>query len=145
MSCHHIGLGMNSVVRKIITLMDAEEISKETAKKLIKACANGVHWCDGNEYEAVAYISRCLCGNCLEKLPEGEKLYELPDPFDDSLWDKIDKEIVHSRLCEKCFDEFIGKFYGHYDSEEAGKKKTEAVRCSTGDYSKTNNGFRWVD
>ena len=43
MSCHRIGLGMNSVVEKSIEMFE-------------------------NEDEAIACIIDCYCGNCLRKL-----------------------------------------------------------------------------
>ena len=48
MSCHRIGLGMNSVVEKSIEMFENEEISLNACKKIIVACRNGVYWCDGN-------------------------------------------------------------------------------------------------
>ena len=38
MSCHDIGRGLNSVVRKTIKLMDQGEISKNAAKEIINTC-----------------------------------------------------------------------------------------------------------
>ena len=78
MSCHDIGRGMNSVVRVVIGLYDNEEISSDAAIRIIRACARGVNWCDGNSYEAVDYIRRCRCGKCLRMIPKGEKLYLNP-------------------------------------------------------------------
>mgnify|MGYP006932583004 CR=1 FL=1 len=68
MSCHRIGLGMNSVVEKSIEMFENEEIGLNACKKIIVACRNGVYWCDGNEDEAIACIIDCYCGNCLRKL-----------------------------------------------------------------------------
>lgn len=65
MSCHRIGLGMNSVVEKSIEMFENEEIGLNACKKIIVACRNGVYWCDGNEDEAIACIIDCYCGNCL--------------------------------------------------------------------------------
>ena len=42
MSCHRIGLGMNSVVEKSIEMFENEEISLNACKKIIVACRNGV-------------------------------------------------------------------------------------------------------
>ena len=54
MSCHRIGLGMNSVVEKSIEMFENEEIGLNACKKIIVACRNGIYWCDGNEDEAIA-------------------------------------------------------------------------------------------
>ncbi|MBO5731252.1 MAG: hypothetical protein J6R67_08645 [Treponema sp.] len=67
MSCHDIGRGMDSVTQVVIRMYDAGEINSKTALKLFTALKKGVHWCDGNEYEAVLSIFNCRCGNCLKK------------------------------------------------------------------------------
>ena len=59
MSCHDIGRGMNEVVKTTIELYDAKAIDINATKKIIASCAAAVNWCDGNEYEATAYIRRC--------------------------------------------------------------------------------------
>ena len=48
MSCHRIGLGMNSVVEKSIEMFENEEIGLNACKKIIVTCRNGIYWCDGN-------------------------------------------------------------------------------------------------
>ncbi|RGF58638.1 hypothetical protein [Faecalibacillus intestinalis] len=49
MSCHRIGLGMNSVVEKSIEMFE-------------------------NEDEAIACIIDCYCGNCLRKLHQEHRI-----------------------------------------------------------------------
>ena len=49
MSCHRIGLGMNSVVEKSIEMFE-------------------------NEDEAIACIIDCYCGNCLGKLHQEHRI-----------------------------------------------------------------------
>ena len=77
MSCHDIGRGMNTVVRTTITLFDEGKITLESARAIIVSCRKGVHWCDGNEGEAISYISECICGKCMKKAEKGEKLFHL--------------------------------------------------------------------
>ena len=112
MSCHDIGRGMNEVVKTTIELYDAKAIDINATKKIIASCAAAVNWCDGNEYEATAYIRRCRCGKCLRMVPKGEKLYSVwnvsnnvPDCYN------IDKkaDIATDGLCSECFDEVISK------------------------------------
>ena len=57
MSCHDIGRGMNFVAVLIKEMYDTGEISRETAVKIFRRLQRGVHWCDGNEYEAIECIS----------------------------------------------------------------------------------------
>lgn len=145
MSCYDIGRGMNSIVKEIVTLLDKEEISKESAKTLIKACIRGVHWCDGNSYEAVDYIIDCMCGRCLKKVAEGEKLYELPCPYDD-LGNKIG--LLYNRLCSECFDDVVANNIKLNKAvSEAGNEinKEETAFRSSGKYAKSNNGCKWPD
>lgn len=68
-SCHDIGRGMNEVVKTTIELHDAKDIDINAAKKIIASCAIAINWCDGNEYEATAYIRRYRCGKCLKMIP----------------------------------------------------------------------------
>ena len=149
MSCHEIGRGMNSVVRTVMTLKDDGKITVDVAKIIIKSCLYGVNWCDGNSYEARDYIARCTCGRCLKLVPKGEGLYSVTDTSlpEDEMWSLLD-DFVNSRLCEKCFDEIIGAYY---KDEKAGEREREYIKSycneeyykSTGEYSDTNNGYRW--
>lgn len=108
MSCHDIGHGLNSVAELICEMFDAGEISKETAVKIFRRLQRGVHWCNGNEYEAIECISD-RCGICLEKLKKGEILY--PPYFQVK---KEHPEAATDYLCEEC----MLKLYG-----EEGKAK----------------------
>ena len=79
MSCHRIGLGMNSVV------------------EIIVACRNGVYWCDGNEDEAIACIIDCYCGNCLRKLHQEHRIRVDRNRYD----------VVTHYLCEDCYQHLV--------------------------------------
>ena len=71
MSCHDIGLGMDSVVEVIVRLYDQSRVSRDAAVELIHAARKGVNWCDGNEYEAIASIEMSRCGRCLKTMQDG--------------------------------------------------------------------------
>lgn len=115
MSCHDIGRGMNSVVQVVLEMMDDGEIDKLSAKKIIHACAKDVHWCDGNEDEATASMVRCRCGNCMETIPKGEKIfswrYTTNKTYEKMLdWQEQEGHLLASEgLCEKCFDQIINE------------------------------------
>lgn len=151
MSCHDIGRGMNNVVRTVIKLLDEGKITKEAAKTLIRSCANSVHWCDGNEYEATDYIERCMCGRCMSVIPKGKPLYQTSQIRYDlqskySLWNVV----IPGGVCEDCFDEFVQEaFHGDLSPEEvkAGIMECgdESAYKSSGEYEDSNNGFRWID
>lgn len=66
MSCHDIGRGLSSVVKVILEKLDSGEISADTARDLLYACRKGVHWCDGNENEAMIQMHQMRCGYCLK-------------------------------------------------------------------------------
>lgn len=151
MSCHDIGLGMNEVVKTTIELYDAKTMDINAAKKIIASCAVAVNWCDGNEYEATAYIRRCRCGKCLKMIPRGEKLYSVwnvsdnvPNPY------KIQEKagIATDGLCAECFDVVICK---HCNDPDAGKREMEYIENryeedmykSEGRYPDHNNGRSW--
>ena len=149
MSCHNIGRGLNSVVRTTISLMDQGIISKDAAKTIVNSCFRGVNWCDGNPYEAVDYINRCMCGRCMKLVPEGEKLYsvydvssKVPNRYD------IDENLASDGLCEECFDTVLSE---HCKDESAGERERRYIEeheepdryTSTGKYESKNNGSRW--
>ena len=96
MSCHRIGLGMNSVVEKSIEMFENEEIGLNACKKIIVACRNGVYWCDGNEDEAIACIIDCYCGNCLRKLHQEHRIRVDRNRYD----------VVTHYLCEDICSKF---------------------------------------
>lgn len=118
MSCHDIGRGMNHVAELIAEMYDAKEISKEVAVKLFRRLQTGVHFCDGNEYEAVRCISD-RCGICLKKLNEGDVIYP---PYFDVMQEH--PEAATAYLCEAC----ILRLYGE-DGKEKVIKSYGKDRC----------------
>lgn len=116
MSCHDIGRGLNTVSMVVIDLYDHGEISVEAARKLLHQCRKGVHWCDGNEYEAVACCYENRCGYCLKKLEPGTPLldlfsvirflYDLQDiaEYNKSriIIDCVEKKAGYDFFCEDC-------------------------------------------
>ena len=151
MSCHDIGRGMNSVVKVTIELYDAGKIDKESTAKIIRACAHGVNWCDGNEYEATDYIRKCRCGRCLKMVPKGEKLYSVWDVSSDvPRPERIERDfqLALDGLCEECFDIVLNERCGNPNAGERERKRMEErldskYYLSTGQYEDSNNGFSW--
>ena len=114
MSCHDIGRGMNSVVKVAIDMYDDGELSLEAARKIIAAARKGVHWCDGNEYEAVDCIRECRCGRCLKKMAPGDFLYSvwrlsdaIPQKY--SVLEMSSEPLAFDTMCEECFDLVLGR------------------------------------
>lgn len=121
MSCHNIGEGLNSVAEVVLKLFDEGKISKDVFKELIFSCRSGVHWCDGNEPEAVECIRNNRCACCLKKLQPGEPLYSIWDiSFETDrnykIYELEDKEedgcLVADRLCTNCFDKILAEKSG---------------------------------
>ena len=150
MSCNDIGNGMNSVVRKVITLMDDGQISKDSARKIVSCCAGSVaNWCDGSRVETVNYIRNCLCGRCMKKIPKGERMYSLycTSSEAENASDMIyDLELASDCLCQECFDEVLN---GYCNDSSAGERERKYIEeqneecISTGKYEETNNGHHW--
>ena len=115
MSCHDIGRGMSSVVEVVLAKLDKQEISVETARDLLYACRKGVHWCDGNEIEAMIQMHHMRCGYCLEKKSEGDRVYNLYDTSysfqseNQANFREIDEMIADYCLCEDCFKKLLDK------------------------------------
>lgn len=129
MSCHNIGAGMNAVVEEVIKMYDAKEISKRATLKIIAKLRKGVHWCDGNEYEAVESMRDCRCGRCLKEVKQEERLYsvwdvshEVQDRYHilDNRWETLAADC----LCEECFDIVLDRHIGY---EGAGKKERQYI------------------
>lgn len=151
MSCHDIGRGMNSVVKVVVELYDDGKIDKKAAMKIIRACKDGVNWCDGNDGEAIDYIRRCRCGKCFKMIPKGEKLYsvwdvsnEVPDKY------KIDDrfELALDGLCQDCFDIVLNEYCqdnnaGERERNYIEKDEDPKYFTSTGQYEEDNNGYLW--
>ena len=142
MSCHDIGRGLNTVTKKVIELYDLGCYSTETARDLIATARNGVHWCDGNEYEAVACIRRCRCGRCLKKMKPGEYLFSVWDvpysvPKSEEIIDcehiEDEKPLASDGLCEECFDIILGK---HCNDLTAGERERKYImeHCDEDEY-----------
>ena len=127
MSCHNIGRGMDSVARVVISLYDEGKFDKDTARRLLVACREGVNWCDGNTDEAIASIRSCRCGRCLAKIVKGEKLFSVWDVSDEvkkayDILDTVTPPLAADRLCEVCFDEVIDGYCGISGAGEREKK-----------------------
>ena len=120
---------MSSVVDVVVNLFDHKKLELDVARTIIASCRKGVHWCDGNEYEAVEGIRRCRCGKCLQKIPKGEYLYSLYDlPYD--IREKYNfmkgRSIVLASdgLCSNCFDEVFNEFC---KDETAGEQQRKFI------------------
>lgn len=113
MSCHDIGMGMNSVVAVVLDLYEEGAIDYDAARTLIFACRKGVHWCDGNEGEAVQCLNGFRCGNCLGTVEEVGPFQSLRDNPKLSGYDgrmkywELYKVIMCDELCERCTNELL--------------------------------------
>lgn len=131
MSCHSIGHGMNSVVKKVLELYDSGEVGMDQTRTLIAACRKGVNYCDGNEYEATECMDSCRCGRCLKTFVKGERFFSLYDVSDEISRRQM-REIVNNNnsplatdsLCEECFDDVINTFC---NDETAGEREREYI------------------
>lgn len=124
MSCHDIGRGLNSVAMVVIDLYDHGEITIDAARKLLHQCCKGVHWCDGNEYEAVACCRENRCGYCLKKLETGTPIFNLYDVIGYMYtWeerqdkariveDYVDEKTGYTFLCEHCLVKLLTEACG---------------------------------
>ena len=109
MSCHDVGRALNSVGAVVLGMYDKGRIPLEEARELLVATRLGVHWCDGNEYEAVDELSKNHCGHCLRKLEVGAPLYDVDDVSCDvpdryRMYDHPELLIASGYLCPECFD-----------------------------------------
>ena len=113
MSCHDIGRGMASVANVVINLYEGDQISKDVAIRLICACRNGVHWCDGNEGEAIETVVEAgYCGLCFEKKDKLSSVYD--NEFEYAVryrvFDDYDDTAAHYHLCPECKQRVIDEY-----------------------------------
>lgn len=150
MSCHDIGRGLNSVVRRTARLLDEGRIDQEAAGEIFLACRKAVHWCDGNEGEATDVVQPCMCGRCLRIVAAGEGLYDLWDA-QGMTWKKLrDTALVTDRLCTECFDKVIAEINPEEGMPEEQRRMIEELNAeeperwqSLGRYAFDNNGIPW--
>ena len=122
MSCHDIGRGMNDVSKTVLDLYEENQISKESALRLIYACRKGVHWCDGNEGEAIdEVVERGYCGLCFKKTTELTDVYENDLHYPDSykVFDDYDDIAAHYYLCPKCKSRVIMEYKQKIKNQES--------------------------
>lgn len=124
MSCHEIGPAMNSVIDVVFELYDKKELSQDTSVTLIRALRKGVHYCDGNEYEAIESVSKCRCGKCLRALKPGEdRIYDFNDLSSNDYYNlKRQTDIAYLNMCVKCTDAILNEYF---HDEDAGRKYRE--------------------
>ena len=106
MSCHNIGTGINTITQVVIKMYEEKQMTKGAFVAIINACKNGVHWCDGNEGEAIiALMEAGYCGLCFEKknvlediFDKGEVAYlEIEEAFSN-----MKESPTHYCFCKKC-------------------------------------------
>lgn len=138
MSCHDIGRGMNNVVSYIMDAYREKRLDRRTARELISVARRSVHYCDGNEGEAVECMG-CTCGCCLRDGEIGEHMYNMYDArflrpeITWDFFDKLEQEPDETRenkylscastLCAECFD----KIFDHHLGEEGAGAALRAV------------------
>ena len=113
MSCHDIGRGLASVAKVVIEVYEENKIDKETATRLVYACRRGVHWCDGNEDEAVkTVVDAGYCGLCFEKSDGLTEVYdnELQYPQSFDVFKDYDDTAAHFFLCPECKRRVIDEY-----------------------------------
>ena len=113
MSCHDIGRGMASVANVVIELYEGGQIGKDAAIRLVHACRKGVHWCDGNEDEAMQTVVEAgYCGLCFVKKEGLSSVYNndigYPGKYD--VFKAYDKTAAHDCLCPECKAKVIGEY-----------------------------------
>ena len=105
MSCHDIGRGMASVADVVLELYESGQINKDAAIRLVNACRNGVHWCDGNENEAMeSVVEAGYCGLCFEKKEGLSNVCDndLGYPEKYQVFRAYDNTAAHNVMCPEC-------------------------------------------
>lgn len=114
MSCHSIGHGLNTVAKTTMELYMNNKITMEDTKVLLRQIQKAVHYCDGNEYEAIEYlIDNDICSACLEE--KEEELIILYDSeykwFKGDIYREYEEDTyyVSMFICRECMEEYKKK------------------------------------
>ncbi len=122
MSCHDIGRGVDFIIQNVLDMYEHGEISKEATLKMIRTFPRAVHYCDGNESEALEYLTDNYCCGCLHEYEDDEiyvtvddiysaniELGEFRSPYE--VWDAPQESgaFYGSSLCLDCFRKFFGQ------------------------------------
>lgn len=105
--------GIGTVLDRTIIGIEQCNGSIDVARDLLYACRVGVHWCDGNEYEAMIQMYQMRCGYCLKKMSERDAIYSLYDvsrSFETEHHNEIraiDIIIADTFLCGECFEKLL--------------------------------------
>ena len=141
MSCHDIGHCVDFIIQNVLDMYEHGEISKEAALKMIRTLPQAVHYCDGNESEALEYLTDNYCCGCLHEYEDDEifvtvddiynaniELGEFRSPYE--VWDAPQENgaFYGYSLCLACFrkffseilhDEFVEKICEAADSDQS--------------------------
>ena len=122
MSCHDIGHGVDFIIQNVLDMYEHGEISKEAALKMIRTFPQAVHYCDGNESEALEYLTDNYCCEWLHEYEYNEifvtvddiynakiELGEFRSPYE--VWDAPQENgaFYGYSLCLNCFRKIFGK------------------------------------
>lgn len=114
MSNHDIGHAMNQVIETILDLYDEGAYSVDTAKTLINKAVYVVCGYDGNDYEALEYVTDTHCSCCLKAYADHE-FFITPDEANECItaedhlgrfwwYEGCDAaKSLDRSLCEDCF------------------------------------------
>lgn len=120
MSCHDIGRGLNEVTRVVLKEYDEGRIPYEPTFRILKQCKKSVHWCDGNEGEAVV----CMYDRCSRCFKKEIPLFEMRWIYNNrELIDLMDEKALGWHLCQGCIDKLEIQEYvdGPWDVEEQSR------------------------
>ena len=121
MSNHDIGRALSTVVDVVVRFFDEGKISLEVAREIIFTSRHAVHYCDGNEDEAIEDIIFFRCGKCLSKVPKGGLLLNTVDfwrlaylnervlPTFEAIAEK--NRLASYGLCRECFIQLVNNYY----------------------------------
>ena len=110
MSCHDVGRALNSVTEIVIRQYEKGQITKDAFRIILRSCRQGVHWCDGNEDEAMQALEDAgYCGLCLEQNGEVSNIYDndlgYPDCY--KVFDRYDTFAAHYFVCHNCREQIL--------------------------------------
>lgn len=106
MSCHDIGHGMSSLMKKMMKLYDDGVLPSSAVYPVLEVIKSGTYCCDGNLYETMEYMKEHRCILCLRESDKVE-LVDLWDNFDslDSDLQVFLEPYKDYSVCQRCLDD----------------------------------------
>lgn len=137
MSNHDIGHAMSPMLKNIMEMRDAGELTDNATQTILKYMNKLLNYVDGNTGEAFYEVNRLYCGYCGKRMQYGEPLYDRFSYHMRHNWDYKSHTRLENKyfkyaeyLCEDCFRKYISDSgYDDTDSDDEMERQRADSDC----------------